>query len=55
MGKYKGTRNKVQLFNPRSKRWCLVDTKVGSILSYRKHPYKNVPIKGKGDNSNEHR
>ncbi len=47
MGKYKGIKNKVQLFNPRSKSWTLVDTKIGGILSYRKQPYKNVPIKGK--------
>jgi len=47
MSKYKGTKNKVQLFNPRSKSWTLVDTKIGGILSYRKKPYKNIPIKGK--------
>lgn len=48
MGNYKGIKNKVQVFNPRSQRWMLLDTKIGGILGRgRKQPYKNVPIKGK--------
>ena len=43
---YHGTKNKTQVFNPRSHHWVLVDTKIGGILSHRKQPYKNVPKKG---------
>ena len=35
----------VQLWNPKSKRWVLIDKKVGGILRYRKsEPYKGIPI-----------
>ena len=35
MGKYKGIKNKVQLFNPHSRSWTLVDTKIGGDTLYR--------------------
>lgn len=47
MGNYKGTKNKVQVLNPKSGEYVLVDTKQGAILHHRKKPYKNVPIKSK--------
>ncbi len=52
MGSNKGTKDKVQLFNPRSHTWVLVDTKIGGIVGHgRKQPYKNVPIRGETPNA----
>jgi hypothetical protein len=39
-------KNRVQMFNPKMKRWVKLDTETGRILSYKsdKKPYKNVEI-----------
>jgi hypothetical protein len=40
-------KNRVQLLNPRSKRYVLVDTKTGQVLRTKRTPgpYRNVEIK----------
>lgn len=37
-------KDRVQLLNPKSKRWVKIDTKRGIIISHKKSPgaYKNV-------------
>ena len=35
---------KVQIQNPKSKRWVLVDKEKGEILSYHRKPLENVPV-----------
>lgn len=39
-------KNRVQLLNPKTKRWVKVDTERGSIVGHKKDykPYKNVKI-----------
>ncbi len=37
-------KNRVQILNPRTKRWVKIDTEKGRILSHKKSPgaYKNI-------------
>jgi len=37
-------KDRVQLLNPKSKKWVKIDTKRGAIISHKKSPgaYKNV-------------
>jgi len=39
-------KNLVQLLNPRTKRYVLVDKSVGKILAHKSdgQPYKNIPV-----------
>lgn len=35
-------KNRVQLQNPKTKQWVLVDTKIGKILKHNDNPLKGV-------------
>lgn len=39
-------KDRIQLFNPRTKRWVKVNTKTGGIVCHKKslNPFKNVEI-----------
>jgi hypothetical protein len=36
----------IQLFNPRIKKWVLMDDGTGRVKDYRKEKYENIPVYG---------
>ena len=40
-------KNRIQMYNPRTKKWVKLDTKTGRIIGHKsdKKPYKNVKIR----------